>query len=118
MAQPNSGRIGRSPMAVPRMSRMLSSISCSRATSAIRPVASLRLLQLAIVDFNHRAALLGLVARLHLKLRPTVEGGPRAPFEIEVGLRLERDSLLGRQLEVGLRLERHILLGLDVNLSM
>src|SRR5207253_5540054 len=42
MPQPNSGRIGRSPMAVPRISRMLSSISRSRETRAIRPVASVR----------------------------------------------------------------------------
>src|ERR1019366_5040732 len=40
--QPNSGRIGRSPKAVPRISRMLSSISRSWLTRAIPPVASLR----------------------------------------------------------------------------
>ena len=42
MAQPNSGRIGRSPGAVARISRMLSMISRSPLTSAIEPVASVR----------------------------------------------------------------------------
>src|SRR6266540_695310 len=43
MAQPYSGRIGRSPGAVPTMRRMLSSISRSCVTSAIDPVASVRI---------------------------------------------------------------------------
>src|SRR5215216_3648574 len=37
--QPNSGRIGRSPWAVPRISRMLSEISSSPPDSAMPPVA-------------------------------------------------------------------------------
>src|SRR3954447_4101426 len=40
--QPNSGRIGRSPGVVPRISRIASSLSCSRETSAIPPVESTR----------------------------------------------------------------------------
>ncbi|CAM5683290.1 hypothetical protein SVIOM342S_05439 [Streptomyces violaceorubidus] len=42
MAQPNSGRIGRSPGAVARMSRMASSTSCSPLTRAIPPVGPIR----------------------------------------------------------------------------
>src|SRR6266540_3194462 len=42
MAQPNSGRIGRSPGAVPRISRIASSISRTRSTMAMLPVASVR----------------------------------------------------------------------------
>ena len=42
MPQPNSGRIGRSPSAVPRISRMASPSSVSRLTSAMPPVASAR----------------------------------------------------------------------------
>jgi hypothetical protein len=40
MAQPNSGRIGRSPGAVEMISRMLCSSSVSRETRRIPPVAS------------------------------------------------------------------------------
>src|SRR3954447_6238679 len=40
MRQPNSGRIGRSPQAVPRMIRIACSTSRSWVTSATRPVAS------------------------------------------------------------------------------
>src|SRR5512142_527200 len=40
MAQPNSGRIGRSPGAVERIRRMLCSISASSPTRRIPPVAS------------------------------------------------------------------------------
>src|SRR5580704_5168072 len=42
MPHPNSGRMGRSPLAVPRMSRMLSSISRRPDTSAILRVGSVR----------------------------------------------------------------------------
>src|SRR5690606_2377509 len=52
--EPNSGRIGRSPGEVARMRRMLSSISRSSETSAMRPVASVRSGKAQPVPMNSR----------------------------------------------------------------
>src|SRR6478672_7623174 len=103
MRQPNSGRIGRSPGAVPRTSRIASSISRSRMTSAIPPVASVRSGKAQPRPMNSS-----------LTSDPLVDGDRRAlDGHLARGLELHRPA--GLDLDVLLDVDRQLPLALDLD---
>src|SRR3954451_24139 len=106
MRQPNSGRIARSPGDVPRISRMASSISCSRDTRAMPPVASTRSGKAQPRPMN--CSLTSSPARL-VDLHGLALDGHRPG-------RLERHRPARLDLHVALRVDRDLPRGLDLQL--
>src|SRR5262245_54509111 len=105
MAQPNAGRIGRSPGAVARISRMLSATSRSPPTIPIEPVGSVRSGNAQPVPMNSSSGTVPpsvqldeagahgqLAARGDLGLPGAVDGD-LLPFEFDRLLPLELDRL-------------------------
>src|SRR5580765_2734139 len=122
MRQPNSGRIGRSPGAVASTIRIASSSSWSRETSAIDPVASVRMGNAAQPDPTNSSAIpLSLLASVDLH-DAALEAGHAAAFECErspldLCLRraLDRDPARALEREVGGRFDGHVGVALDLD---
>src|SRR5216683_1750397 len=114
MAHPYSGRIGRSPGAVPTIKRMLSSISRSWDTRAIDPVASSRIGKPQPAPMNSSLIAPSSI-QLHLR---TLDLDRAAAVDLDARVTLERQGPAGFEIHVALRLDQHLALALDVDLGV